>query len=103
MKQHPWMALAAVFSVLAGPILVGCATSGPAVSAGSLAPAQETWWEDLRSLCGKAYAGTLAHGDPADEAFTGKPMAMHVRRCEEARIEIPFHVGEDRSRTWVVS
>jgi hypothetical protein len=30
-------------------------------------------------------------------------MTMHVRRCEESRIEIPFHVGEDRSRTWVVS
>jgi hypothetical protein len=25
---------------------------------------------------------------------------MHVRECREDEIEIPFHVGEDRSRTW---
>lgn len=98
MNRRCWMTLAAVL-----PILTGCATGGPSASTMGLAPAQEAWWESLRSLCGKAYAGTLAHGDPADAAFAGKPMAMHVRRCEDTRIEIPFHVGEDRSRTWVVS
>ena len=97
MKRLPWTVLAVL------SLLTGCASGGPATSARGLAPAQETWWESLRSLCGKAYAGTLAHGGPADEAFAGKTMAMHVRRCEDTRIEIPFHVGEDRSRTWVVS
>lgn len=28
---------------------------------------------------------------------------MHVRQCSEREVRIPFHVGEDRSRTWVVS
>ena len=28
---------------------------------------------------------------------------MHVRECSEDAIRIPFHVGEDRSRTWVVT
>jgi hypothetical protein len=27
---------------------------------------------------------------------------MHVRECSESEIRIPFHVGDDRSRTWVV-
>lgn len=72
------------------------------VEATGLAPAQEVWWENLRGLCGRAYAGALAHGDPSDEAFAGRPMTMHVRRCLEDSIEIPFHVGEDRSRTWVL-
>ena len=98
MKRCPGMALAIVLS-----LLTGCASGGPTASATGLTPAQEAWWQSLRSLCDKAYAGTLAHGDPADEAFAGKPMAMHVRRCEDTRIEIPFHVGEDHSRTWVVS
>jgi hypothetical protein len=68
-----------------------------------LAPVQEAWWENLRTLCGQAYAGTLVHGDPSDEAFAGQPMTMHVRRCLEDQIEIPFHVGDDRSRSWVVT
>ncbi|GAA0879274.1 hypothetical protein GCM10009119_22420 [Algoriphagus jejuensis] len=28
---------------------------------------------------------------------------MHVRSCEDGRIRVPFFVGEDRSRTWVLT
>ncbi|HEX5715916.1 MAG TPA: hypothetical protein VF179_07140 [Thermoanaerobaculia bacterium] len=84
-------------------ILMGCTSGGPATGVKGLASAQGTWWENLRGLCGKAYAGALASNDPADVSFAGQSMAMHVRKCEDARIEIPFHVGEDRSRTWVLS
>ena len=28
---------------------------------------------------------------------------MHVRDCSERELRIPFHVGDDRSRTWVVT
>lgn len=107
-EQLPWMTLAAALT-----LWIGCAGERPEPAAAgaedataeatALAPAQEAWWQSLRSLCGEAYAGALAHGDPTDDAFAGRPMTMHVRRCEEARIEVPFHVGEDRSRTWVLS
>jgi len=30
-------------------------------------------------------------------------LVMHVRECSQDHIKIPFHVGEDRSRTWVIS
>jgi hypothetical protein len=30
-------------------------------------------------------------------------LIMHVRECKSDTILIPFHVGEDRSRTWVVT
>lgn len=28
---------------------------------------------------------------------------MHVKSCEENRIRIPFNVGDNRSRTWVLT
>jgi hypothetical protein len=28
---------------------------------------------------------------------------MHVRECSADTIRVPFHVGEDRSRTWVIT
>jgi len=28
---------------------------------------------------------------------------MHVRGCEPAELRIPFHVGDDHSRTWVIT
>jgi hypothetical protein len=30
-------------------------------------------------------------------------LVMHVRTCSDREIRIPFHVGENRSRTWVVT
>lgn len=81
----------------------GAGAGTPGAERSGLAPAQAVWWASLRSLCGKAYSGELVQGDPADDAFAGQPMTMHVRRCGEDRIEIPFVVGGDRSRTWVVT
>ena len=57
----------------------------------------------LASLCGKAFAGRVVTNDPADTAFAGKTLVMHVASCETGRVRVPFHVGEDRSRTWVVT
>jgi hypothetical protein len=91
----------------------GAAAAPPAATAGvdqgapgpaALPAAQEAWWQGLRSLCGQAFAGTLAVGDPVlDADFAAQPLAMEVRRCGETRIEVPFHVGDDRSRTWMIT
>ena len=57
----------------------------------------------LQSLCGKAFAGQVVTDDPADASFAGKTLVMHVRECRPGEVRIPFHVGDDRSRTWVVT
>jgi hypothetical protein len=59
----------------------------------------------IRADCGKAYAGRIVANEPAmpDDPFTGKALVMHVRDCGEDALRIPFHVGEDRSRTWVLT
>jgi hypothetical protein len=64
---------------------------------------QQSWWGALQTLCGNAYAGTLTHRNEADAALAEQAMVMHVRACSAERIEIPFHVGENRSRTWVLT
>lgn len=57
----------------------------------------------LRTLCGQAYAGRVVSTDAADADMRGKLLVMHVRDCAADTIRIPFHVGDDRSRTWVIS
>lgn len=64
---------------------------------------QLRFWTELRKICGNAYEGTIVAGPPDDTVFTGKKLLMHVKSCEEARIRIPFYVGEDSSRTWVLT
>ena len=67
---------------------------------------QDAFLANLRALCGQAFAGRVLVDVPAapgNNAFAGKPLVMHVRECGESAIRIPFHVGDDRSRTWVLT
>ena len=81
----------------------------PAALGGCATPAavedpQARFFARLAALCGKAFEGRIASPPAeADAAFAGKRLTMHVRSCTDDEIRIPFHVGEDRSRTWVVS
>ena len=78
-------------------VSTGCATT-PATSP------QEAFFQRLSSLCGKAFEGRVASlAVEADAGFAGKRLVMHVRECSAGTIRIPFHVGDDRSRTWVVT
>ena len=66
-------------------------------------PANAVFWSELQKLCGKAFAGTVAAAPADDTTFKDKTLVMHVRSCEKDRIRIPFVVGDDRSRTWVLT
>ncbi len=64
-------------------------------------PSQQ-FWNSLQNLCGKSFEGILEL--PAeDDQFGGKKLVMHVRQCSNDVIKIPFFVGEDKSRTWVLT
>lgn len=64
---------------------------------------QESWWSAVSEQCGKAFAGVVVSEDMADAPLAERPLVMHVRRCDDTKLEIPFHIGEDRSRTWVLT
>ena len=63
----------------------------------------------LSSHCGEAYAGRIVANEPAaapgapPDPFEGKTLVMHVRECTPQVVRVPFHVGEDHSRTWVIT
>ena len=85
-------------------VLSACTTPAPAPS--PAATPQDAFFERLSALCGKAFAGRVAIDTPAtpgDDPFAGKALVMHVRECNERELRIPFHVGDDHSRTWVVT
>jgi len=70
------------------------------------AEARDAFFERLAALCGRAFEGRIAVEQPpaaASDPFHGQRLVMHVRDCDEREIRIPFHVGEDRSRTWIIS
>jgi hypothetical protein len=76
----------------------------PVVAADGPAPA-DAFMSSLGQLCGQAFAGRITANEPRTDRdpFEGKTLVMHVRECRQKEIRVPFHVGEDRSRTWVIT
>jgi hypothetical protein len=64
---------------------------------------QDAFFARLAALCGQSFAGRVVTSDPRDAAFASERLVMHVRECSDSEIRIPFHVGENRSRTWVIT
>lgn len=78
-----------------------------AADAAEAAPA-DAFMAALASHCGQAFAGRIVANEPASptpDAFEGKALVMHVRGCDAPaeQLLVPFHVGDDHSRTWVLT
>jgi hypothetical protein len=76
--------------------------AGAPASALAQTPAA-AFFDKLSALCGKSFAGKVVAGDATDDAFRAAELVMTVQSCTAEEIRIPFRVGEDRSRTWVVT
>lgn len=85
-------------AILAALLLTGCA------SASVPADPQEAFMDRLLRLCGKTLEGRIVSQPvPADADFAGKRLFIHVRDCSPTEFRIPFRVGDDASRTWIVT
>jgi hypothetical protein len=67
----------------------------------SAAETVEGFWDHLHQLCDQAFAGRLLASP--DGGLRGEALVMHVRECGDERIRIPFVVGDNLSRTWVLT
>lgn len=64
---------------------------------------QDVFWDALQELCGKAFRGAVINAPENDTVFSGKDLVIHIRACDTDRIRIPLVVGDDRSRTWILT
>lgn len=101
MNTHRLLPIASLAFVLAA------CTSSPTRPAASSAPV-DAFMANIAAHCGKAYEGRIIANEPkptTPDAFEGRRLVMHVRGCESpaTRLEVPFHVGDDHSRTWILT
>lgn len=85
-------------SVIALFLLAACA----GIPQAQIQPA-DLFMARLQAFCGKAFAGRLVTSDPADDDMRSQRLVMYVRECRPGEVRIPFHVGDDRSRTWIIT
>jgi hypothetical protein len=65
----------------------------------------EAFMERIAQHCGEAFEGRIINNEPPqpNDAFEGQRLVMHVRECSEHELKVPFHVGDNHSRTWVLT
>ncbi|MCA1621166.1 MAG: hypothetical protein LC795_18035 [Acidobacteria bacterium] len=64
---------------------------------------QKAFFENLRKLCGQQFEGETVFPPDKAHPLAGKRLVMSVETCGEKEIRIPFEVGGDKSRTWVLT
>ncbi len=64
---------------------------------------QKAFFELMKSHCGKVYLGKTIFPTDKSDPFVNKLLKMEVKECAEKEIRIPFQVGDDTSRTWILT
>ena len=95
-------------SLLLGAIFFTQVAVAGEVKVGDPAPllstsAQEAFFNAISQHCGKAFQGEVSVDNAKSDGFANKKLVMHVRRCSDSQLQIPFHVGDDSSRTWIIT
>ncbi|APE02748.1 hypothetical protein BM526_13325 [Alteromonas mediterranea] len=65
-------------------------------------PTHDAFFNSIKAHCGKAFQGKVSK-DNVGNTFGDAELVMHIRKCTDSEIQIPFHVGDDASRTWILT
>lgn len=84
-------------------LAISLSATAKAPSSPSSIPTHDAFFSSIAALCGKAFEGTVTVDNAPGDAFTNKKLIMHVRHCTDEQLQVPFHVGDDASRTWLIT
>ena len=89
-QGRAWMA-ASLTMVMAGAALA----EPPAAT-------QDAFFATLERLCGERFVGEAVFPEDPGDDWRDQELVATFETCTEEELRIPFHVGENRSRTWVI-
>ncbi len=67
----------------------------------TISEGEQAFLKNLASLCGQSFLGREVYMQEGRESWADKVMVMHVTVCEDTHVQIPFHMDDDTSRTWM--
>jgi hypothetical protein len=76
-------------------------TIGASVCAGQT-ETQDAFFQQILSLCGSDFVGQSVYPEDPGDDWRDQVLVAHIESCTENEIRIPFIVGDDHSRTWVL-
>jgi hypothetical protein len=63
----------------------------------------KAFFANLKKLCGQQFEGETKFPQDPQHPLVGKKLIMKVASCTGNELRIPFQVGEDKSRTWILT
>jgi hypothetical protein len=64
-------------------------------------PTHDAFFSSIAQHCDKAFEGKVVVDNQPSPAFDAK-LVMFIRKCDQAELQIPFYVGDNASRTWII-
>lgn len=67
---------------------------------------QKAFFKNLKETCGHSYLGKVVESNESDASWRQARIVIHTPACDmdmRDEIRIPLHVGENTSRTWIIS
>ena len=64
---------------------------------------QEAFFKRLSQLCGETFTGRTEFPEDPAHPMVGKKLLVAFGPCRADEIRVPFQVGEDKSRTWILT
>ncbi|MGB5289900.1 MAG: hypothetical protein WBN41_00420 [Lysobacterales bacterium] len=86
-----------LISVITGQSYAADPASTPVLNAN-----QQAFFDKVKSMCGARFEGDSVFPEDPGDAFRGQLLVATVETCGDDEIRIPFLVGPDSSRTWVL-
>ncbi len=79
------------------------AVTFPAIASQQSTTTHQDFFDNIAAACGETFQGYSTFPDNPEHDLYGKLLVAHVTACTEQEIRIPFIVGEDASRTWIIT
>jgi len=72
-------------------------------SANANEKSQNAFFKSLSSLCQQRFEGKMTYPEQGLTSFENKVLHARFIHCSESQIKVSFEVGDDKSRTWLIS
>lgn len=105
MSNHPSTRIFTSFiavGLLIGLVIAQSHAQSPAPTP-ALDTNQQAFFDMVKSMCGARFEGKSVFPDDPGDAFRDQLLVAVIETCDADEIRIPFIVGSDTSRTWLLA
>ncbi len=93
------------FTLIGASFMLFSACGSGSETSSETADPQVAFFNNIKAQCGASFTGSteFSSSDDPNDPFVINPLKMEVSECSDTEIRMPFYVGADSSRTWILT